>query len=74
MEAKIKEIIGSILDVKPEDLSENSEPDSIENWDSVNHMHIITALEDEFDLLLTEEEIIEMLSISKIIEMIENKL
>lgn len=74
MEAKIKEIIGSILDVKPEDLSNNSEPDSIENWDSVNHMHIITSLEDEFDILLTEEEIIEMLSISKIIEMIENKL
>lgn len=36
-------------------------PDSIEYWDSVGHLNLIVALEEEFDIVFEPEEIEEML-------------
>ncbi|MEQ8172619.1 MAG: acyl carrier protein [Candidatus Eremiobacterota bacterium] len=42
-------------------------------WDSLVHMQIIAGIEEEFQVELTEDEIIEMMSISKIKELLRNK-
>ncbi|HEX6851060.1 MAG TPA: acyl carrier protein [Candidatus Polarisedimenticolaceae bacterium] len=38
---------------------------SILQWDSVSHMALVAALEDEFDLMLDTEEVIELSSVAK---------
>jgi acyl carrier protein len=60
MEEKIREIMAAVFDVPAERIDENASPDSIENWDSLNHMKLILALEGEFDVQFTDEEVLEM--------------
>ncbi len=75
MDEIIKDIIGKILN---EDLKENTLEDinmnTIENWDSLAHLKIIIALEEEFDIEFEPDEIYLMKKgASKIKEIIESK-
>ena len=58
MDDKIKEIIASALNVKIESISENSNIDNIDNWDSLNQMKLIVALEEEVDVEFEDEDIL----------------
>ncbi|WP_028301811.1 acyl carrier protein [Oceanospirillum beijerinckii] len=74
MRDKIIAIIADVLEVEASDLSEQSSPSSIESWDSLKHMNIILALEEEFDVELDDEEITDMNSIALIILILSEKL
>ena len=43
----------------------------IEAWDSVGHMSLIAALEDEFDIQLDTDDIIDMSSFEKAVEILK---
>ena len=43
----------------------------IEAWDSVGHMSLIAALEDEFDIQLDTDDIIDMSSFEKSVEILK---
>ncbi|MCP9296742.1 MAG: acyl carrier protein [Planktothrix agardhii LY1] len=62
MEERIKKVMGDVLDVDQSSLNEDSSPDNIENWDSVRHMNLILALEDEFGVQFDQEQITQMLN------------
>ena len=66
MEDKIKEVISNIFGTPLNEINGQSSPDTIENWDSINHMKLITALEEEFDIEFTDEEILEMQNVKLI--------
>ena len=66
MEDKIKEVISNIFETPLSGINDQSSPDTIENWDSINHMKLITALEEEFDVEFTDEEILEMQNVKLI--------
>lgn len=51
-----------VFEVPEEDLEENSSTNTIENWDSLNHMKLVLALEDEFGVQFEEAETLEMQS------------
>jgi acyl carrier protein len=69
-ENKIKQIFADILDVKEEKITEAFGPNDAPMWDSMNNLRLITALEEEFDIQLTMEEIREMDSFGKIKEVV----
>ena len=66
MEDKIKEVFSNIFGTPLNEINGQSSPDTIENWDSINHMKLITALEEEFDVEFTDEEILEMQNVKLI--------
>ena len=66
MEDKINEVISNIFGTPLNEINGQSSPDTIENWDSINHMKLITALEEEFDVEFTDEEIVEMQNVKLI--------
>ena len=49
MEQRIKNVMASIFKVDISEIDENISPDTLENWDSLGHMNLIVALEEEFD-------------------------
>jgi len=51
-----------IFDVSQRELDENSSPKTLESWDSLNHMKLIAALEEEFGVQFKDEEALEMQS------------
>lgn len=53
------------LQIKPEQVSDDLEYNSIKEWDSVAHMTLVAALEEEFDIMLDTDDIIDMSSVAK---------
>ena len=59
---KIKKIISIVFEIELNKINDNSSPDNIENWDSLRHMMLIDALEDEFDIQFSDDEMTELLN------------
>lgn len=73
MRSRIFSIVSKILRIPVEHISEQSSPDNVKTWDSLNHVQLILSLEDEFGISLDGEEIIEMQSVGRIMEIIARK-
>ena len=65
---RVREIVGRIMQVPTEQIDEASSPESIEAWDSLKHMYLILALEEEFDVRFTDKEILQMIRVGAIVE------
>jgi acyl carrier protein len=74
MENKLLEILANAIDVNPEDLNDQSSSDNMPEWDSFAHMTMVAALEEEFKIILTLEEIVEMQNLLKIKDIITKAL
>lgn len=48
-------------------------PDELARWDSLGHMNLVKALEQEFGVKFENDEIVEMVSVAGIIEVLEAK-
>lgn len=70
MEDKIKSILAGILEVDPARIGDGFGPDSCPDWDSLGNLRIITALEREFAVTFTWEEISAMTDFAKIRDVI----
>jgi len=65
-ELKLKEVISNILGVSTNEINDDSSPDNIEQWDSFSHLNLVMAIEAEFDVKLTPEDAMDMLSVKLI--------
>lgn len=66
METRIKKIIADVLLIEVDQIDDNASPDTIEVWDSLNQMNIVVALEEEFDIQISDDNVIEMLNLKLI--------
>ncbi len=71
MKEKIKKIMSLVFEIPSESIEDNATIDVIENWDSLNHMNLIVALEEDFNVRFTDEDILHLLSLPKIEERIQ---
>jgi acyl carrier protein len=55
-EVLLKQVMGSILKVDPTIIGPDSSNDTIETWDSLKHMNLVLALEEEFNVSIPDEE------------------
>ena len=74
MENRIKNVMSAVFGISAEDINEESSPDSIDNWDSLNLMNLVVSLEEEFDIELDDSDIVEMLNFKLIVSIIQEKL
>jgi len=58
--------IATVLDVPASDLSDESSPDTVASWDSLNHLNIAMAVEGEFGVAFSAEQVMEMGSVALI--------
>jgi acyl carrier protein len=73
MENRIKNVMSAVFDIPFEKINDESSPDNIMSWDSLKHMQLVVALEEEFRIVFEDEEIIEMLNYSSIKQNIAKK-
>lgn len=53
---KLKNVLATVLNVDVSRIDANANSDTIESWDSLRHMNLVLALEDEFGVSLPDEE------------------
>lgn len=66
MKEKIKEIIAGVLNLPLDQIKDSDSTQSISKWDSLNHMNIIFAIEEQLGITFDDEEIMTLNSIEKI--------
>ena len=66
MEDRIYRVVSEVFGVSINDVNDDASPDTIPAWDSMAHINLILSLEAEFDLSLSLEDGMEMLSVGLI--------
>ena len=74
LDKKVKKIMSYIFELSPEELYEDSSPETIVTWDSLHHMNLILAFEKEFEIKFKTFEVEEMLNYNKILSTIKQHL
>lgn len=68
---KYNSVFRDVFMVEDNVLNENFDNTSVDGWDSVKQLALTTALEDTFDIMLDAEDILELTSYSKGIEVLK---
>ena len=61
---RLKKIMASVLDVDADIICDESSVDDIETWDSLRHINLIIALEEEFGISFPDEEVALLTSVT----------
>ena len=71
MSDAIRLIMAQIFQIDAESIDDATSPDSVERWDSLKHMQLIMALEDEFGIEFPDDDIPELLSFRAIVDCVD---
>ncbi len=66
MSKKLFNIISRVMEIESSELTDESKPEDIENWDSYNGLLLVDKLESEFNVTFTVEEVFDVHSIADI--------
>jgi len=67
---KYLEIFKTALNISDDKLNENIKYNEIEEWDSIGHMTLVAALEEEYKITMETDDIIDLSSFKKGIEIL----
>jgi acyl carrier protein len=70
----VQYILADVLAVPKEEISNDTTPDTIQTWDSLQHLNFVLAVEQAFNVNFKPEEVEQLTSVKAMIEMLENKL
>jgi acyl carrier protein len=71
---QVRAIAADIFSVPASRIQSDSTPETIESWDSIQHLNLALTLEEKFSVQLSPEEIEGMRNIGEIAKLIETKL
>ena len=69
--AQVQRIAADVLGVAADEITADASPDSIESWDSVNHLNLVMALEQELGVSFSPDDIAKMTSVGAIMGAVE---
>ncbi len=69
----VRRIVSDVFEIPEESVKPDSSPDNVETWDSIHHLNMVLALEQEFGVQFTPEEIEQLLSVELIVALVEEK-
>jgi acyl carrier protein len=71
---QVRIIAADLLGVPAEQITPASSPETLESWDSIQHLNLVLALEETFGVQLSPEEIEQMKNVGEIAKLLEAKL
>ena len=68
------EILSDLFDINPDEVDLNTSPDTVEAWDSIGHIRLISSIEEKYQISITPEDQVEMLNVDLVISFLADKL
>lgn len=65
---QVRQIIADTLFISLEEIGEDASQDSVRNWDSLQQLNLVLALEQTFNVRFKPEEFAVMTSVDRILE------
>ncbi len=72
IENKLKKIISVIFLVNENKINYESSNENIKEWDSLKHLSLVLAIEEEFNIRFTNDETLQLTSFKNIVEILKN--
>jgi acyl carrier protein len=66
----IEELVSQVFGAEPGSIDASSSPESVEGWDSMGHLNLISALEKRFNVSIDIGDAMEMVSVQRIREIL----
>lgn len=63
---RVEEVVARVFGVDGAGLDDTSSPETVEGWDSMGHLNLMAALEQDFHVSIDIGDVMEMVSIAKI--------
>jgi Acyl carrier protein len=64
---RVVRAVSQIMGVAEQQVTDTSSADSLDTWDSLRHMNLMLALEEEFGIKFSDEQIMTMSSVGRIV-------
>jgi len=61
-EGELKQVLANVFGVDVKTIDEAASVDTVGEWDSLKHLNLVLALEERFNVSLTEEQTVQILS------------
>jgi acyl carrier protein len=74
VEARMQSIVADIFAIPEERITIDSSPDTIETWDSLQHLNLVLAVEQDFGVQFGPEEMEKLTTVSAFVETVQAKL
>lgn len=71
---RVRSIASDVFGVSAEEISAASSPETVEHWDSTQHLNFVLALEETFQFQLSPEETERIHTIGDAVKLMEEKL
>ena len=71
MNERLQNIMATVFDIKVEEINEQTSVENCEQWDSLQHMSLLVAIEEEFSICLDDDEVLRMKDFTSIIDVLE---
>jgi acyl carrier protein len=65
---RVIRVTSQVLNVPAGSITDDSSPRTVEGWDSLGHMNLMLALEEEFGVQFSDERIMQLLSVGAILQ------
>ena len=73
MSKKVFEIVARIMGVPVEAVTSESSPETLANWDSLQHMKLILTIEESLDIQFNDEDIVGIKNVQDLLSRLEAK-
>jgi acyl carrier protein len=67
---RLTQVLCDVLDLDPARVGPGLMREEVDQWDSLNHLKVVTAVEEAFDLKLTMQEIESVDGIARLIDLL----
>ena len=71
---KLESIYRDVFDDKTLQITESTNADDIENWDSLTHMHLINEVEQYFNIHFLLDEVMQLKDVGNLVQLIKSKI
>jgi acyl carrier protein len=66
-------IVARVFDLRPEQVSDQTERGKLEVWDSLNHLLLISEIEEELNVEFTADEVLRIKNVKDLREILAKK-
>ena len=73
IEQRTRRVVAEVFGLPLEQVTRATSPESVADWDSVNVLNILMAIEGEFGVSISPEEAADFVSVEKIITVVASK-
>ena len=70
-EARVRRMVADVLNLPPAQVTRETSPQTVPDWDSVQHLNLVLAVEQEFGVSVEPEQIDKLRSVGDIVDAVE---